>query len=104
VIRGPRLNALLVVAALAAGGVPAAASAQTVPDPSSVPQLTPETTDPAPAPAPAKSAPKAAKAPEQALPSALPNTGMDGRILGGLGLGLVLCGVGLRLRTARERF
>lgn len=42
--------------------------------------------------------------PTQATTTSLPNTGVDGRILAALGAGLLLCGFGLRLRTARERF
>ncbi len=42
--------------------------------------------------------------PTQSSATSLPNTGVDGRILAALGLGLLLCGAGLRLRTARERF
>jgi hypothetical protein len=79
----------------------------TAPDPSAVPQLSPTTgtstgtgttsgTGTGTTPTPAS--------PDQALPSTLPNTGVDGRVLAGIGLGLLLCGIGLRLRTARERF
>jgi LPXTG-motif cell wall-anchored protein len=134
-VRAPsRLQALIVTASLAGAvaGMPAAALAQSagdeqyqdplagststgttkttpsVPNPSTVPQLSPgaatpstQTTTPATPSAPAAS-PSAA--PSAASPSALPNTGIDGRVLAVLGLGMLLCGIGLRLRTARERF
>ncbi|MCW3016544.1 MAG: cell wall anchor protein [Solirubrobacterales bacterium] len=126
-----RLQALIVAVSLAGAsfGVPAAALAQnagdeqyqdpltgqtpppstgsgttttptstTTPDVSTVPQLSPSagtgTTTPATPTTP----------PTQALPSTLPNTGVDGRIVAATGLGLLLCGIGLRLRTSRERF
>jgi hypothetical protein len=70
------------------------------PDPAAQPQLSAGSPTTA-APAPSSSA---VTPPAQTLPSALPNTGLDGRILAGLGIGMLLLGVGLRLRTARERF
>jgi LPXTG-motif cell wall-anchored protein len=136
-VRAPsRQQSLIVTASLAGAvaGMPAAALAQSagdeqyqdplagststgttkttpsVPNPSTVPQLTPGTSTAAPsaqATTPATpSAPAASPsaAPSAASPSALPNTGIDGRVLAVLGLGMLLCGVGLRLRTARERF
>ncbi len=124
-----RLQVLSVVASLAAAsfGVPAGALAQsagdeqyqdplagetqTQPDPSAdpqapnvddVPQLSPSAGGTGSGATPPTTT--APTAPGQPLPSTLPNTGADGRILAGIGLGLLLCGVGLRLRTARERF
>lgn len=136
-VRSPsRLQALIVTAALAGGAaaLPATAVGQSagdqqyqdplagststgstrttpsVPNPSTVPQLSPGTSSVTPTaqsapttPAPTTSS-APASAPAAASPSALPNTGIDGRLLAGLGLGMLLCGIGLRLRTARERF
>lgn len=129
-----RLQALLVVASLAGAslGIPAVAPAQSAGDEqyqdplagptqtgtASTPAPTPTSTTPTSTTAPDVStvpqlSPNAGTgtstttpptAPGQALPSTLPNTGVDGRILAGIGLGLLLCGIGLRLRTARERF
>jgi LPXTG-motif cell wall-anchored protein len=39
-----------------------------------------------------------------AQPGSLPNTGADARLLAAFGLGLLIAGIGLRLRTADERF
>jgi LPXTG-motif cell wall-anchored protein len=66
---------------------------------------TPASTTPAPSsPAsPSSSSPSTQTAPTTAA-AQLPNTGTDARLLVLLGLALVICGVGLRLRTAPERF
>lgn len=119
-----RLQALIVSASLtgAAFSVPAAAMAQsagddqyqdpaqtqttpsaTPPDPSAIPQLSPSTTSTSPT-TPAAPTTTPPKPPSRPLPSELPNTGLDGRILAGIGVGMLLCGIGLRLRTTRERF
>lgn len=72
--------------------VPAAASAQST----SVPQLEPTVTTAKP---PARTSHKSSR------PAAhLPNTGVDARLLAAIGVALLLCGIGLRLRSAEERF
>lgn len=71
---------------------PVTATAQT----DTVPQLTPTVTTPAtttPEPSPV---PKASRE--------LPNTGVDARLLAAVGLALLLCGIGLRMRSTEERF
>ena len=47
-----------------------------------------------------------ARSPTRAAPgpTTLPNTGADARVLGLTGIALLLLGIGLRLRTADERF
>lgn len=70
----------------------------TAPNPATVPQLSPGNTGGTTPTTPTVTSPTTP------LPSALPNTGLDGRILAGIGIGMLLLGVGLRLRTARERF
>ncbi|UTI62492.1 hypothetical protein NBH00_14085 [Paraconexibacter antarcticus] len=88
--------------------------ASSVPNPSTVPQLS-STTPAASAPAQpslprststgsSTGSPPTTTSPTAATATTLPNTGLDGRILAGIGLGMLLCGLGLRLRTARERF
>ena len=117
--------AVLCAALLAGLGTAALAGAQstTVPDLSQVPQLGPGTTTTEPAPTrttsttspatttartaaapPARTAATTATTPVAPRAQTLPATGMDGRILAGLGAGLLLCGIGLRMRTRRERF
>lgn len=84
-----RLTLLIVTAVFAASlALPMAASAQT----STVPQLAPTVTTPSASPA---------KTPSK---SQLPNTGVDARLLAAVGLALLLCGVGLRMRSADEEF
>jgi len=75
--------------------MPLAAHAQT----GTVPQLAPTVTTPA------KTSTKApAKTSTPQLQSSLPNTGVDARILAAVGLALLLCGIGLRMRSSEERF
>ncbi len=84
---------------------PAPTTPTTAPDPAQIPQLAPSAGGEDPATEGSTSTtPQTPKAPTQADAKSLPNTGVDGRVLAGLGFGLLLCGVGLRLRTARERF
>lgn len=85
-----RLALLAVIAVIAAlVAVPAVASAQTT----TVPQLTPTVTTPKQ---------KAAK--PSSSKAQLPNTGVDARVLAAVGIALLLCGVGLRMRSADEHF
>jgi LPXTG-motif cell wall-anchored protein len=91
-----RLAVAITTAALAA--TPIAALAQedgTVPNLTPTPQAPGEPAEPEPAPQ-TPSAPRAS--------GQLPNTGADARVLGLAGLSLLLTGVGLRMRTADERF
>jgi LPXTG-motif cell wall-anchored protein len=59
-----------------------------------VPQLAPTVTTPVPKPA---KKPSVAK-------GQLPNTGVDARLIAAVGIALLLCGVGLRMRSADEHF
>jgi LPXTG-motif cell wall-anchored protein len=83
------LAAIAVVAALV---VPAGAAAQST----SVPQLRPTVKEPS------KSS-KKHSSPSRAT-SQLPNTGVDARLLAAIGAALLLCGIGLRLRSTEESF
>ena len=96
-----RLPLLIVIAALAASLVmPLAANAQT----GTVPQLAPTVTTPAKSAVktPSKTPSKTSSTPQ--LQAQLPNTGVDARILAAVGLALLLCGIGLRMRSSDERF
>lgn len=98
----PRVVPLACVLALLA---PAAAAGQTTPgDLGEAPPLVPR---PPVAPAPEREPggrddDPAARAPAET--GELPDTGADARTLALLGAGLLLSGVGLRLRTTDERF
>jgi hypothetical protein len=90
----------------------APATTSTAPDPATTPQLTPNagTSSGSTGSTSGSSGTAGTPAtgtttsPAQSDATSLPNTGVDGRIVAALGFGLLLCGFGLRLRTARERF
>ena len=111
----------LLAAILVAGVVVPAAAAQTMPAPESLPPVTelPQVEDPPDQPAedppdePAEEPPASEQEGEdeptgasgdEARAGELPNTGSDARIVALLGAMVLLCGVGLRLRTAPEHF
>lgn len=93
--------------------------AQAAPSLDSVAPLTqePQTDDPAPEPDPEPAPepepepaprddlePDVRDAPRESSQAELAETGADARVVLGIGLAMLLCGVGLRLRTIPERF
>jgi LPXTG-motif cell wall-anchored protein len=72
---------------------------QPTPNVTQTPQLSPSVSTPS-----ASSGAGSAGTSSSAQAGSLPNTGADARLLGAFGLGLLLAGIGLRLRTADERF
>jgi LPXTG-motif cell wall-anchored protein len=98
---------LALVLAATALAVPASASAQDRFSDSFGTVTAPARSAPAPVvvPAPVTPAPVQAALPVQAAPtSTLPRTGDDPFVYAFLGLALLLCGVGLRLRSRPEYF
>ena len=95
----PRRIAIVVVAVSL--GLPAAASAQdgTTALP---PSLTPTPTGTGTANGNANNSNPSSNGSNHG--SSLPTTGLDGRLFGLLGLSLLVSGIGLRMRTADERF
>ncbi len=105
-----RTLALLAATLLAGGAAPAVAPAQTVPAPEELPPLQqlPDTEEPAsPEPQPAEERqeqPASGSSSERPRATELADTGSDPRVVALLGFTALLTGVGLRLRTAPERF
>jgi LPXTG-motif cell wall-anchored protein len=100
-----RLLVVPLVAALVGGFGVAGAGAQELPSPEDLPPVSelPQTEEP-PAEEPGAEQPPEEPAPESPQASELPNTGSDARVVALLGATVLLTGVGLRLRTAPERF
>jgi LPXTG-motif cell wall-anchored protein len=91
-----RIASLVVATALVA---PAAASAQT-----GTTTLPPSLTQTPTGTANGNGSTKKTPSQSHAGSNQLPNTGLDGRLFGLLGLSLLVSGIGLRMRTADERF
>lgn len=79
------------------GGEQSGGGSQTTPNVDQAPQLTPSVSTPS-------SSGTGATGTSSPQAGSLPNTGADARLLAAFGLGLLLAGIGLRLRTADERF
>lgn len=104
-----RTLALLAATLLAGGAAPAVAPAQTVPAPEELPPLQqlPDSDEPAPEPPPAEEPQEhhaSGSSSDRPRATELADTGSDPRVVALLGFTALLTGVGLRLRTAPERF